>query len=163
MSPRLILLSGLSYQQLYSELRTLCINKKAFRVIASQGHALRFSTDPSASESLRGVIRPVPRLAKCDYCGSTCVDFHQTIYSIQQNKKCERCGERTRDLLVLSDDYYGRKYIIYGNALLGVFDYFRLRLPGSIRGRGTEYKRAIELMNGVTGKTTLLAIVGDIN
>ncbi len=163
LSPRLIILSGLSYQRIYSELRILCANKQSFRVKASYGHALRFSTDPTASGSLRGAIRPVPRLTKCDSCGSTCVDFHQNVCSIQQSEKCGRCGTKAKDFLILSDDYFARKYFIYENAILGVFDYVRLRLPGSIRGHSTEYERAAELLRGVTRKPTLLAIVGQVD
>ncbi len=163
LSPRLILLSGLSYQRIYSELRVLCANRQSFRVTASYGHALRFSTDPAASSSLRSAVRAVPRLTKCDSCGSTCVDFHQTVCSIQQNEKCGRCGKKAKDFIILSDDYFARKYIIYEDAIIGVFDYVRLRLPGSIRGHSTEYERAIELLRGVTGKTKLLAVVGQVD
>lgn len=162
LSPRLVLLSGLSYQRIYSEMRILCANEQAFRVTASQGHTLRFSKDSATSRSLRGAISPVPRLTKCDCCGSACIDFHQSIYNIQQDTKCIKCNKKTKDLLILSDNYFSRKYIFYQNAILGVLDYMGLRLPGSIRGRGTEYARAVELLRGVTGKITLLAVVGQV-
>lgn len=162
-SKQLLFIQGLSYQRLYYELYWLADRGRICKISAKAGHLLRFTIDPNSFNRIEKTLYPIPSIAVCESCGATCVSYRLTMYSIQSNRKCDKCDDSNGELKILIDNAYYRKFIIHNNAFLGVLDYYSIRLPGSIRGYGTEYLRAFELLNKLTGNTNVLAVVGLLN
>lgn len=162
-STQLLFIQGLSYQRLYYELNWLADRRRICKISAKAGHLLRFTIDPNSFNRIEKILYPIPSIAACESCGAACVSYRLTMYSIQSSRKCDKCDGSNGELQILTDNNYYRKFIIHKNAFLGVLDYYAIRLPGSIRGYGTEYLRAFELLNKLTGNTNMLAVVGLLN
>lgn len=162
MSPQLVRVRGISYHTLYSELNALVVMGHVSRIAAHSGHRLRFCADPiSIIPSLR-ILRPIPTQTICDCCGSPSILYRGKMCRIRGQSNCAVCNPQGDELSILDDPCFGLKFVLDDLAILGVVDYFGLRLPGSIRGYGTEYQRAIDLLSRRTGKKHLLAVIGHL-
>ena len=160
---QLILIRGLSYQRLYADLDALVNKNHVIRVSADTGHRLRFCPDPCRFTYYRPVLQLIITETRCPNCGARSIQYQEKICSISWHDVCENCNPQNGELDIIQDARFGLKFILRGLALLGVVDYYSVRLPGSIRGYGSEYKRACELVRETSGKRRLLAVVGHIN
>ena len=159
--PNYIWINDLSYQRLYYELWKLTNRKSVRRFYTANGHRLRFSVDFD-SLPIKKIIKSMVALTLCKHCGARCIFYLGKKYRIRSDSECNHCYSTESTLRIIKDPMYGLNYILDDVYLLGVIDLYGVRLPGSIRGYGTEYIRIVDLVKEETGKKPLLTVIGHV-
>lgn len=159
--PPFVDMRGKTYQSIYYQLNKL-VNSNLVNRLEEEGTAgIRYSLRDGETLMNPTRIRPLAKKGICKICGKPTVTYRGKHLRITTQGTCPSCGSPGHELQIIHDPIRPLGYIVSEMAMVGTLDWGVVRMPQTIEGYGTEYRRASELLRHLTGRRLLIGVVGD--